>query len=136
MVQPLVEIPKTRKNCPISGTPQSGRPHSGHNSFYQLQQFQINVKYMSGNQFSLSLTRTLYRSSCGKFELEELIDIDIIMTIYNSLERFDTLSGKKMSGFLFVGGKFRHLEAFSSLSPDQNLKFVTFPRPNLSLSPD
>ena len=30
-----------------------------------------------------------------------------------------------MSGLYFVGGKFRHLKAFSSLSPDQNFKFVT-----------
>ena len=51
-----------------------------------------------------------------------------------------TLSGEKMSGlyfigFFFVGGKFRHLEAFSSLSPDQNFKFVTFP-PNFLNVPD
>ena len=58
---------------------------------------------------------------------------------YNFQERLYTLSGKKcrgfnQSGFLFVGRKFRHIEAFSSLSPDQKLKFVTFPRPNLQFS--
>ena len=44
------------------------------------------------------------------------------------------LSGKKMSEFYLVGEKFRHLEAFSSLLPDQNFKFVIFPRPNLQFS--
>ena len=38
--------------------------------------------------------------------------------------------------FFFVWGKFHHLEAFSSLFPNQNFTFVTFPQPNVLNVPE
>ena len=65
------------------------------------------------------------------FELEWEILLDRIT------ERFEFrkyLIGEKMSEFYLVGVLIRHLQAFSSLFPDQNFKIVTFPRPNLQFS--